>query len=178
MTTIEKTVTWILLHAGENGLMFQCFRGGQNKIVLCETFKYNKKPTETNHRCQHTELHKLQQSSIKLIKKSTLCDKNCENAAPRKSCNTVMERARDQKPWFGEIIFYQIWETDLGCPHDIIIIILSISGIEQEFTLLDTDLHPYGWPKNGFPGLNILKVVSLILWHCHDFPLWRKEWCV
>ena len=36
----------------------------------------------------------------------------------------MMERARDQKPWFGEIIFYQIWETDLGCPHDIIIIIL------------------------------------------------------
>ena len=27
-----------------------CSRGGQNKIVLCETFKYNKKPTETNHR--------------------------------------------------------------------------------------------------------------------------------
>ena len=59
-----------------------------------------------------------------MLKKSTLCDKNCENAAPRKSCNTVMERARDQKPWFGEIIFYQIWETDLGCPHDTIIIIL------------------------------------------------------
>ena len=48
----RKTVTWILLHAGENDLMLQCFRGGQNKIVLCETFKYNKKPTETNHRCQ------------------------------------------------------------------------------------------------------------------------------
>lgn len=69
------------------------FKAGENDIiVVCDTYKPDGNPTETNHRY-------LLQSAV--------------------------DKTIDQEPWFG---------------------------IEQEYTLLDMDERPFGWPENGFPA--------------------------
>nr|AHB50508.1 glutamine synthetase [Mayetiola destructor] len=66
--------------------------GEQDVIVVCDTYKPDGNPTESNHR------HLMQNAVDKTI---------------------------EHEPWFG---------------------------IEQEYTLLDMDERPFGWPKNGYPA--------------------------
>uniref|UniRef100_U5EXT8 Glutamine synthetase n=1 Tax=Corethrella appendiculata TaxID=1370023 RepID=U5EXT8_9DIPT len=69
------------------------FKAGPNDvIVLCDTYKPDGSPTESNHRA---------------------------------AMQNAYDRTKDQEPWFG---------------------------IEQEYTFLDTDGRPLGWPTAGFPG--------------------------
>lgn len=52
-------------------------------------------------------------------------DKNPDQTNHRFSCYKTMSKAKTEEPWFG---------------------------MEQEWTMLDADGHPYRWPKQGYPG--------------------------
>lgn len=66
--------------------------GEKDVIVVCDTYKPDGNPTETNNR------HLMQDSVDKTV---------------------------EYEPWFG---------------------------IEQEYTLLDMNERPFGWPENGYPA--------------------------
>ncbi|XP_070505331.1 glutamine synthetase 1, mitochondrial [Chironomus tepperi] len=66
--------------------------GEHDVIVLCDTYKPDGSPCETNHRA---------------------------------SMQAAYDKTKEHEPWFG---------------------------LEQEYTFLDVDGRPFGWPANGFPG--------------------------
>ncbi|MGH0159772.1 UNVERIFIED_CONTAM: hypothetical protein FKN15_064953 [Acipenser sinensis] len=155
------------------------FRKDPNKLVLCEVMKYNRKPagdkvqamyiwidgTGESVRCKTRTLDSEPKSIDDLPEwnfdgsstyqsegsnsdmylipvamfrdpfrkdpnKLVLCEVMKYNRKPaetnlRHSCKRIMEMVVNQHPWFG---------------------------MEQEYTILGTDGHPFGWPSNGFPG--------------------------
>lgn len=79
------------------------FRGGDNVLVLCDAYE-----------------------PPRMLDDGTVTQAKPIPTNQRFACNEVMEKAKEQEPWFG---------------------------IEQEYTLLDsTTQWPLGWPKNGYPG--------------------------
>ena len=86
------------------------FTLGRNKLVMCETYKYNKEPTRQQNQF-------ISEYILRIITFRLASNKRYE-------CEKTMTAATTQYPWFG---------------------------IEQEYTLLDRDGWPFGWPKGGFP---------------------------
>ena len=95
-----------------------------NKLVLCEVFKYNRLPAGTfffNGTIYWFSLSALRIKQALMVFVLTFCFLESNHRA---SCEKAMQKVEEHCIWFG---------------------------MEQEYTLLGVDGHPFSWPVQGYP---------------------------